>query len=196
MRRKLKFFTTMKKKEIIKIEQVEEKILMLRGIRVIIDADVAALYGVETREVNQAVKNNPKKFPKGYVIGLETNDLEILRSKFLIAKLNPKSRYHPQTFTERGLYMLATILKSDRATDTTIAIIEAFAKLRELARTVSELTQTSEPQSQKTLMEKGGDIISDIIGDNLERTETESEFELNFAFVKLKHKVKRKKDKS
>ena len=86
----------MKKKDIIKIEQVEEKILMLRGVRVIIDADVAALYGVETREINQAVKNNPKKFPKGYVIELETNDLEILRSKILIAKLNPKSRYHPQ----------------------------------------------------------------------------------------------------
>ena len=89
--------------------------------------------------------------------------------------------------------MLATILKSDTATDTTIAIIEAFAKLRELARTVTELAQTSEPQSQKTLMEKGGDIISDIIGENLETSETESEFELNFAVVKLKHKVKRKK---
>ena len=183
----------MKKKEVIKIEQVEEKILILRGVRVILDADVATLYGVETKEINQAVRNNPKKFPKGYVIRLDNNDLEILRSKILTAKLNPKSRYHPQAFTERGLYMLATILKSDRATDTTIAIIEAFAKLKELARTVSELTQASEPQSQKALMEKGGDIISDIIGDNLETTETESEIELNFAFVKLKHKVKRKK---
>lgn len=84
----------MKKKEIIKIEQVEDKILTLRGVRVIIDADVAALYGVETKEVNQAVKNNPKKFPKGYVIRLNNNDLEILRSKFLTAKINPKSRYH------------------------------------------------------------------------------------------------------
>ena len=183
----------MKKKDIIKIEQVEEKILILRGVRVILDADVATLYDVETKEINQAVRNNPKKFPKGYVIRLDNNDLEILRSKILTAKLNPKSRYHPQAFTERGLYMLATILKSDRATDTTIAIIEAFAKLKELARTVSELTQASEPQSQKALMEKGGDIISDIIGDNLETTETESEIELNFAFVKLKHKVKRKK---
>ena len=183
----------MKKKNIIKVEQVEEKILILRGVRVIIDADVAALYGVETREINQAVKNNPKKFPKGYVIELETNDLEILRSKILIAKLNPKSRYHPQAFTERGLYMLATILKSDRATDTTIAIIEAFAKFRELARTVNELAQASDAQTQKGLMDKGGEIISDIIGDNLEISETESEFELNFAIVKLKHKVKRKK---
>lgn len=183
----------MKKKEIIKIEQVEEKIIMLRGVRVIIDADVATLYGVETKEINQAVKNNPKKFPNGYVIRLDNNDLEILRSKFLTAKLNSKTRYHPQAFTERGLYMLATILKSDRATDTTIAIIEAFAKLRELARTVSELTQASDEKSQKNLMAKGGEIVSDIIGDNLEISETESEFELNFTIIKLKHKVKRKK---
>lgn len=183
----------MKKKEMIKIEQVEAKILMLRGVRVILDADVAMLYGVETKEINQAVKNNPKKFPKGYIIRLDNNDLEILRSKILTAKLNPKSRYYPQAFTERGLYMLATILKSDTATDTTIAIIEAFAKLRELARTVSELTKASDETSQKSLVEKGGDIISEIIGDNLETSETESEFELNFAVVKLKHKVKRKK---
>lgn len=183
----------MKKKEMIKIEQVEAKILMLRGVRVILDADVAALYDVETKEINQAVKNNPKKFPKGYIIRLDNNDLEILRSKILTAKLNPKSRYYPQAFTERGLYMLATILKSDTATDTTIAIIEAFAKLRELARTVSELTKASDENSQKSLVEKGSDIISDIIGDNLETSETESEFELNFAVVKLKHKVKRRK---
>lgn len=85
----------MKKKEIIKIEQVEGKILMLRGVRVILDADVAMLYGVETKEINQAVKNNPKKFPKGYVIKLDNNDLEFLRSKILTAKINPKTRYHP-----------------------------------------------------------------------------------------------------
>ena len=182
----------MKKKEIIKIEQVEEKILILRGVRVIIDADVAALYGVETKEINQAVKNNPKKFPKGYVFTTNNEDLEVVKNFDHL----PKSKFsnvNPKAFTERGLYMLATILKSDRATDTTIAIIEAFAKLRELARTVTELAQTSEQQSQKTLMEKGGDIISDIIGENLETSETESEFELNFAVVKLKHKVKRKK---
>ena len=183
----------MKKKNIIKIEQVEDKILTLRGARVIIDADVATLYGVETKEINQAVKNNPKKFPKGYVIRLDNSDLEILRSKFLTAKLNPKSRYQPQAFTERGLYMLATILKSDSATDTTIAIIETFAKLRELGRTISKLAQPQDQETQQQLVEKSDNIISDIIGDNLKTSETESEFELNFAVVKLRHKVIRKK---
>ena len=183
----------MKKKDIIKIEQVEEKILMLRGVRVIIDADVAALYGVETKEINQAVKNNPKKFPKGYVIRLNNNDLEFLRSKILTAKINPKSRYQPQAFTEKGLYMLATILKSDSATDTTIAIIETFAKLRELGRTISKLAQPQDHETQQRLVEKSDNIISDIIGDDLKTSETESEFELNFAVVKLRHKVIRKK---
>ena len=183
----------MKKKNIIKIEQVEDKILTLRGARVIIDADVATLYGVETKEINQAVKNNPKKFPKGYVIRLDNSDLEILRSKILTAKLNPKSRYQPQAFTERGLYMLATILKSDSATDTTIAIIETFAKLRELGRTISKLAQPQDQETQQQLVEKSDNIISDIIGDDLKTSETESEFELNFAVVKLRHKVIRKK---
>lgn len=190
---KLKNQITMKNKDIIKIEQVEEKILVLRGVRVILDADVAMLYGVETKEINQAVKNNPKKFPKGYVIELKNNELENLRSKILTARPNSMTRYYPKAFTERGLYMLATILKSNTATDTTIAIIEAFAKMRELSRTVTELVQTKDANEQKGLMEKGGEIISDIIGDNLEISETESEFELNFAVVKLRHKVKRKK---
>ena len=88
--------------------------------------------------------------------------------------------------------MLATILKSKRATEKTIEIIETFAKLRELSRTVNELTRTADAEEQKSLMKKGGGIIADIIGDNLETSETESEFELNLALVKLRHKIKRK----
>ena len=90
----------------------------------LLDSDVAALYGVETREINQAVKNNPNKFPKGYVFELYDREIRSLRSKILTA--NPKSRVLPKAFTEKGLYMLATILKSERATQTTIAIVETF----------------------------------------------------------------------
>lgn len=182
----------MKEKEIIKHEQIEDKIIALRGTNVIIDSDVAAIYGVETKIVNQAVKNNPEKFPEGYVFELTDNELVLLRSKFLTAKLNAKARYNPKAFTEKGLYMLATILKSKKATEKTIEIIETFAKLRELSRTVNELTNTADAEEQKSLMKKGGGIIADIIGDNLETSETESEFELNLALVKLRHKIKRK----
>jgi hypothetical protein len=182
----------MKNTEIIKNERIEDKIVELRGTNVILDMDVASIYGVETRVVNQAVKNNPEKFPEGYVFELTDNELGLLRSKFLTAKLNTKARYNPKAFTEKGLYMLATILKSKRATEKTIEIIETFAKLRELSRTVNELAKTSNQEEQKSLMKKSGGIIADIIGDNLETSETESEFELNLALFKLRHKIKRK----
>ena len=73
------------------------------------DSDVAVLYGVETREINQAVRNNPEKFPNGYVFELDRQELAYLRSKFLTANVSSKSRVLPKAFTEKGLYMLATI---------------------------------------------------------------------------------------
>ena len=103
---------------IVKYEQVKDKIITLRGKQVILDSDVAQLYGVETRVVNQAVKNNPDKFPKGYILTLDNQELADLRSKFLTSSWGGR-RYAPNAFTESGLYMLATILKSERATQTT-----------------------------------------------------------------------------
>ena len=182
----------MSKKNIVKFEQVGDMIVELRGMQVIIDADVAALYGVETRIVNQAVKNHPEKFPEGYVFTTTDKDLEDIKNFDILQKIK-YFKSNPKAFTEKGLYMLATILKSKRATNTTIAIIEAFAKLRELTRTISELSQTKDQTSQKSLIEKGGDIISEILGDDLKTSETESEFELNFAVLKLRRKVVRKK---
>ena len=87
---------------IIRFEEVNDKIVQLRGQNVIPDFAVAELYGVQTREVNQAVKNNPQKFPKGYVLTVGREELTGLRSKFLIAS-SPKSRTLPKVFTEKGL---------------------------------------------------------------------------------------------
>ena len=98
----------------------------------------------------------------------------------------------PKAFTEKGLYMLATILKSERATQTTIAIIEAFAKLRELSRTIGEMSANPDEFRQKTLMQKSGEIMADLFGEDMQTTETETEIELNFAVLKLKHTIKRK----
>lgn len=89
--------------DIVKINSVENKIIEVRGEKVLLDSDVAALYGVGTKQVNQAVKNNPEKFPKGYVFELYDRELHSLRSKFLTAN-NPKSRVLPKAFTEKGLY--------------------------------------------------------------------------------------------
>lgn len=93
-----------------------------------LDSDVAALYGVETRVVNQAVKNNPEKFPEGYIIDVDKQDFTILKSKFLISSENEHGgrRHMPKAFTEKGLYMLATILKGERATQATLLIVETL----------------------------------------------------------------------
>ena len=172
-------------------QEVKDKIVHLRKQDVILDFAVAELYGVATREINQAVKNNPNKFPEGYVFEIDKQELADLRSKNLIAN-SPKSRTIPKAFTEKGLYMLATILKGDKATDTTISIIEAFAKLRELSRTIGELSANPDQFTQKSLMQKSGEIMADLFGEDMQTSETETEIELNFAVLKLKHTIKRK----
>lgn len=177
---------------IIRFEEVNDKIVQLRGQDVILDFAVAELYGVQTKEVNQAVKNNPKKFPEGYVLTVERNELMDLRSKILTAN-NPKSRTMPKAFTEKGLYMLATILKGDKAISTTLGIIEAFAKLRELSRTIGEMAKSPDEFKQKSLMQRSSEIVDNLFGDDMQTTDTETEIELNFAVLKLKHTIKRKK---
>lgn len=92
---------------------VKSYIVEIRQRPVIVDADVAALYGVETKRVNEAVKNNPDKFPEDYMFVLTTDELKDLRSKNTTTNLSPKSRSLPKAFTEKGLYMLATILKNN-----------------------------------------------------------------------------------
>lgn len=181
------------------IDNVREKIVEVRGQYVILDRDVAHLYGVETRIVNQAVKMNPHKFPKGYVFVLDNQEFVDLLSKILIAnpELNSeinKVRYTPVAFTERGLYMLATILKSEQAVATTIAIIDTFTSVKTLTRTIRALNQTEDKAVQKGLLKRTGELLGDILGDDMATDDTETEFELNFAVLKVKHTVKRKKN--
>ncbi len=181
--------------KLIPYQEVKEKIISLRGQDVILDFAVAELYGVETKRINEAVKNNLDKFPDGYVVALNEDEWQSLRSKISTLKTSGRgehTKYLPKAFTEKGLYMLATILKSPKATETTIAIIEAFAKLRELSRTIGELSANPDKFTQKTLMEKSGEIMADLFGEDMQTNETETEIELNFAVLKLKHTIKRK----
>ena len=179
----------------VKFKQIEEKIISIRGQQVILDSDVAILYGVETRDINKSVKNNPDKFPSGYVLELNKEELNNLRWKFSTANL-AMTRVPPKAFTEKGMYMLATILKGEQATQTTIEIIEVFAKIRELSRAVSELSQSPDEPRQKSLMQRSGEIMADILGDELQVTDTETSIEINFAVMKFKHTVRRKGAKS
>lgn len=171
--------------------EVKSNIVLVRDIPVITDADVAALYGVETKRINEAVRNNPDKFPADYMFMLTQEEATDLRSKFSSTKLSSKSRTLPKVFTEKGLYMLATILKSKTAVEVTFAIIETFAKVRSLKRELIELHSETNPKEQASKMQHFGRMLSDIVMPDLETAETESTLELNFFIGKIKHTVKR-----
>ncbi|MCF6296434.1 MAG: ORF6N domain-containing protein [Flavobacteriaceae bacterium] len=196
---------------IIKLENIQELIIEIRGKKVIIDSDVAELYDVETKRINEAVKNNPDKFPEGYIIELNKDDWELLKTKIStsdkkeMVKTNEvvenfdhlkKLKYSPflpKAFTEKGLYMLATILKSKSATQTTLAIIETFSKIKELSRNVKQLQVIVDKNEQQNLMQKSGELITEILDDDLKISDTETSIEFNFAVVKFKHTIKKKK---
>ena len=175
------------------LRDVKSKIIVIRGQNVIIDADVACLYGVETKRINEAVRNNPEKFPESYMFQLDPTETEILRSKISSAKLSSKSRVLPKAFTEKGLYMLATILKSKMAVNTTFAIIETFAMVRTLKQELVELHKEPNKNKQTSIMKDFGNVLSEVVMPDLETTEAESSLEINFFIGKLKHSVKRVK---
>ena len=180
-------------------KDVESRIVIVRGQHVLLDRDVAELYGVETKRINEAVKNNPEKFPPRCIIYLDEEESAVLRSKF--STIEPSqgkgrySKYNFKAFTERGLYMLATVLKSPRATQTTLAIIDTFVEVREMARTMEALQNVTDGSTeQQSLLQKTGQILATVVGNNLSTASTETEIELNFAVVKIKHKFIRKED--
>ena len=178
--------------DIVKLEKIEDKTIIIRNEQVLLDSDVAEIYGVETKRINEAVKNNPDRFPDGYLLEMTEEESENLKSKFSISSWGGK-RYTPKVFTERGLYMLATILKSEQAVQTTLAIIETFAKIRNLSRNMQALSTSETESEQKDLMKKSGEIIAEILDDDLETTDTETTVELNLALLKFKHTIKKKK---
>jgi hypothetical protein len=171
---------------------IQESILELRGQKVLLDQDVALIYGVETKRINEAVKNNPEKFPEGYLIQISKDEWVGLKSKFSTSNRGGKVK-PPTAFPEKGLYMLATILKSPQATEATFTIIETFAKIRELSRTITTLSATKEEAAQKPLLQRSGELVSELFEDELHTSDTETSIELNFAVLKFKHVIKRGK---
>ena len=184
--------------ELVKYEQVQDKIIVIRKQHVILDSDVAELYGVETKRINEAVKNNSEKFPDGYLLELNDSEWQEVRSKISTSPLGGGRAYKPKAFTERGLYMLATILKSSKATETTLAIIDTFAKVRELSRSLIALqTLPENTKPSKSLLQRTGELMSDLFmsddEDDLEVDESETTFEIGMPFMRLKRRVKKSK---
>jgi hypothetical protein len=115
------------------MERVADRILSIRGHRVMLDADLAELYGVPTKRLNEAVRRNAARFPEDFMFQLTAEEAETLRSQFATSKGRGGRRYIPYAFTELGVAMLSSVLNSEQAVQVNIAIMRAFARLRELA---------------------------------------------------------------
>ena len=185
---------------------VRQKIIHLRDQPVILDVDVAELYGVPVKRVNEQVRRNSDRFPESFVFKLSSAEFRNLKSQIAasssdvgLGRLKSQfatsswggTRKAPKVFTEKGLYMLATVLKSRSATEAAFAIIETFAKVRELKRELVELHTETNKQKRVEKMQSFGELLTDIVMPDLETVETESSLELNFFIGKLKHTVRR-----
>ena len=127
----------------IPIERVERAILLIRGQKVMLDRDLAALYGVETRVLNQAVKRHARRFPADFMFELEREEIERI-SQFVTSSPDLRFSKRVSAFTEQGVAMLSGVLNSDRAVDVNITIMRAFVKLRQLLASHADLARKFE----------------------------------------------------
>jgi len=119
----------------------EEMIVRVRGHAVILDTDLANLYGVETRQINQQVKRNQERFPNSFAFQLTKSEWDNLRSQNVISRRHGGRRYMPYVFTEHGVLMAANVLNSSKAIETSVAVVEAFVKLRRMALSVEGIAR-------------------------------------------------------
>ena len=123
----------------ISVETIQEKILFIRGMKVLLDSDLAQMYGVETKQLKRAVRRNNKRFPRDFMLELTKEEYDSLRSQFGTLKRGAHSKYLPFAFTEQGVAMLSTVLNSERAITVNIEIMRAFVRLREILSTHKDL---------------------------------------------------------
>ena len=167
----------MKKKKLIPIETVTQKICLFRGEKVLIDRALAALYGVETRVLNQAVKRNIRRFPRDFMFQLNHKEFNILKSQFVTSSWGGQRKL-PFAFTEQGVAMLSGIIQSAKAIEMNIAIMRAFVEMRKLA-----LSNKKVAAEIKKLIDKVGEhdvqlaSIYDTIEDLLDKKVTEQKWE-------------------
>jgi hypothetical protein len=139
-----------KPKSIVPIERIEKLIYLIRGQKVILDGDLAELYGVETGALNRAVKRNIQRFPKDFMFQITDEEAERLRCQTGISKSGRGGRrYLPYAFTEQGVAMLSSVLNSDRAIQVNILIMRAFTRLRQMLSTHEELRRKIEAMERK-----------------------------------------------
>ena len=125
------------------VEHIARSILLLRAHRVILDRDLAAIYGVTTKRLNEQVKRNAKRFPEDFLFQLTAEEAELSRSQFATLKSGrgQNIKYRPYAFTEHGAIMAATVLNSPRAVEMSIYVVRAFVKLREILASNKDLAR-------------------------------------------------------
>jgi hypothetical protein len=130
-------------------ERIERQILLIRGQKVMLDADLAGLYGVTTKRLNEQVKRNRDRFPEDFMLVLTKQETEILRSQIATSSWWGGRRYNPLAFTEQGVAMLSSVLRSQRAVQVNIAIMRAFVKLREMLASNRDLARRLDEMENK-----------------------------------------------
>ena len=133
---------------VFQVEQIERVILLLRGHKIILDRDLAAMYGVSTRDLNKAVSRNIERFPDDFMLQLTRSEFNDLKFQFGTSSWGG-TRKLPRAFTEQGIAMLSSVLRSKRAIHVNIAIMKTFVKLRELAVSHKELAAKLEQLERK-----------------------------------------------
>ncbi len=137
----------MPKESLIPSERIEQAILLIRGQKVMLDRDLATLYGVETRVLNQAVKRNARRFPEDFMFELTRDEIRNISQFVTCSRMKHAKRI--AAFTEQGVAMLSSVLNSDRAIDLNIAIMRAFVKMRELFASNADLARKLEELESK-----------------------------------------------
>jgi len=137
------------KKSLIPVDRIEKAILLIRGQKIMLDADLAELYGVETKVLVQAVKRNLERFPEDFMFQLSQEEFTILRSQIVTSSGRGGRRYRPYAFTEQGVAMLSSVLRSRRAIQVNIEIMRAFIRLRQMLASHVELARKLDALEKK-----------------------------------------------
>jgi hypothetical protein len=137
-------------KDVSSVKQISGKIYFIRGYKIMLDRDLAGLYGVETKVLKQAVKRNIDRFPKDFMFELRAEEFEVWRSQFVTSKSDRIGlRYKPMAFTEQGVSMLSSVLRSKRAVQVNIEIMRTFVRLREMLTAHKDLARKVEQIEKK-----------------------------------------------
>ena len=135
--------------QLLPLEAITQRIVVLREQKVLLDADLAALYGVQTRRLNEQVRRNQARFPEDFIFEVSAAEFANLKSQFATSSWGGRRKL-PLAFTEHGAIMAATVLNTARAVEVSVYVVRAFVRLRELAATHGDLTKRLDELEQKT----------------------------------------------